>query len=140
LNVQNAPTVPASAPGIVSVYMLGDELANLNAGPNTGTVPAGYGAIVDAFTTTAATITGASGQADETVLSGQGGLTFFTNGGAGTVLAGGGSNLIAPGADAPATGGSWTMRFDGGNNTVFGTVGNYFIEDGSSEAAGSNLI
>ena len=140
LDVENTPTNPPSGSGDFAVFAIGDQGGVLNSGPNAATVPTGYGFIINAFTTAPATVTGAPGQSNEAVLSGQGGLTFFTNGGSGTVIAGGGNNLVAPGAGAPNTGSNWTLLFDGGSNTVSGPVGNLFIDDGSSGAAGSNQI
>lgn len=140
LNLQNAPTVPASNPGELNVFILGDELGDQDSGPDQATVPSGYGIMIDAFTFTPATIVGAQNQFGEEVLSGQGGLTFYTEGGSGTLIAGGGNNVVAPGPDAPASEGGWTLLFDGGNNTVTGSNGNLLIDDGSSGAAGSNLI
>lgn len=140
LTVQNAPTAPFLVPGELGLFTLGDAGGVMNQGPNAATVPTGYVGIVDAFEHMSATITGAANQFNETVFSGQGGLTFYLNGGSGTVIAGGGNNVIAPGAGAPVTGGSWSILLDGGNNTVVGTAGNFFIDDGSGGAAGSNLI
>lgn len=140
LQVQNAPTAPFQMPGELGLFALGDAGGVQNQGSNAAIVPTGYLGIVDAFTNAPATITGAPGQFDETVFSGQAGLTFYLNGGSGTVIAGGGNNVVAPGPNAPVTGGGWSILLDGGSNTVIGAPGNFFIDDGSSGAAGSNLI
>ena len=140
INIQNAPTAPFQVPGMLGEFTLGDAGGAPNSGPNSATVPLGYLAIIDAFTNAPATITGANSQFNESVFSGQGGLTFFLNGGSGSVIAGGGNNMIAPGPGAPATGGNWSIWLDGGSNTVDATTGAFFIDDGSSGAAGNNMI
>lgn len=140
LHLVNAPTKPASGALDLNVFLLGVQAGKPDSGPNSATVPAGYLGIVNAWGDPPATITGALKQSDESIFSGQGGLTFYLNGGSGTLIAGGGNNLVAAGPSAPNTGGSWTLRFDGGDNTVYGTIGNFLIDDGSSGAAGNNLI
>jgi Ca2+-binding RTX toxin-like protein len=137
LNIQDDPTAPPQNADDLSVFVLG----GVNSDSDTATVPFGYFGIIDAFTNEPATITGAPGQLNESVLSGQGGLTFYLNGGSGTLIAGGGNNVVALGPNAPQTTGyNWTLLFDGGDNTVYATAGHFFIDDGSSGAAGRNLL
>lgn len=140
LNVQNAPSQPASGSSDLNLFAIGYQGGVPDTGPDAATVPMGYLGIIDAFDNHPATITGAPTQVSESVFSGEGGLTFYLNGGSGTLIAGGGNNVVAAGPNAPATGGSWTLLFDGGNNTVYGTVGSLFVDDGSSSAAGNNLL
>jgi Ca2+-binding RTX toxin-like protein len=123
---------PGPNPTTLSEFTIGDSGGLQNTGPTEGTVPTGYLGIADGYTNQAATITGAPGQVNETVVAG-GGLTFLTNGGSGTVISGQGNNLVAGSGD-------WTVRFDGGNNTVFAGSGNFFIDDGSASTTGANLI
>lgn len=134
-------TIPGSNPTqTVKEFVLGDAGGIQNQGTTEGTVPAGFTAIVDAFTNQVSEIVGAAGQANETVISG-GDMHFFTNGGSGTIIAGAGTvngnNLVA----ANATGdGNWSVYFDGGNNTVYATSGNFLVNDGNSSTNGNNLI
>jgi len=134
LTVKNDAETPTPGPNGVTIkeFTIGDSGGIQNSGTNEGTVPAGFLGVIDAYTNQAATITGAPGQTDESVVAG-GGLTFLTNGGSGTVISGQGNNVVAGSGD-------WTVGFDGGNNTVFAGSGNFFIDDGNASTTGANLL
>ena len=140
-----AGTIPAANPAAtpqVKEYVLGDNLGFQDSEfnpfgfpqPTSGTVPAGFTAVIDAFTNRTSTITG-SGDTNESVVAG-GQMEFLTKGGSGTYIAGQGGNTIV--GDPGDKG--WTIRFDGGANTVFAGGGGYFITTGDQGALSSSLI
>lgn len=134
-NGNEPPTANAKHPSLKE-FTIGDKDGRQNTGPTEGKDFRHYLGIVDAYTTQAATIIGAKGQTDETVVAG-GNLHFFTDGGSGTIISGQGNNVIT---SNPTGDGNWTVIFDGGNNTVHATSGNFFIDDGNASTAGANLI
>jgi Ca2+-binding RTX toxin-like protein len=137
LEVRNGNESPTGFPEHpVKEFTIGDQGGQQNTGPTDGKDFRHYLGMVDAYTNKPATIVGAKDQANETVVAG-GGLHFFTNGGSGTVISGQGGNVVT----APAKGdGNWTVIFDGGNNTVHASSGNFLIDDGSASVAGANQI